>query len=64
MNTHIYSHGSNLIDYTATDTDKGYVSGKYLNSDGSLQTPGGSTAWSISEYIDVSGISRIRVAIS
>ena len=61
---HSYTHGENLIDYTATDTDKGYVSGKYLNSDGSLQTPSGSTAWNISEYIDVSGISRIRVAIS
>ena len=64
MNTYIYAHGPNLIDYTATDTDKGYVSGKYLNVTGTPTTPGGSTAWSVSEYIDVSGISRIRVSIS
>lgn len=44
--------GKNLINKYGTDTDNGYVNGKYLGADGSLVTPSG--AWDVLEYVLVS----------
>lgn len=46
--------GKNKFDKTATDTDKGYIAGKYLQYNGATATPSSSLVWNISEYIKVS----------
>ena len=44
--------GKNLFDKTATDTNKGYISGKWINQTGNTFSYGD---WSVSEYIRVDG---------
>lgn len=45
--------GKNLFDKTANDTNNGYISGKYVKSDGTTVTPGSGIEWNTSEYIPV-----------
>ena len=44
--------GKNLFDKTATDTNKGFISGKWINQTGNTFSYGD---WSVSEYIRVDG---------
>ena len=45
--------GKNLFDKTANDTNNGYISGKYIKSDGTSITPSSGIEWNTSEYIPV-----------